>query len=895
MIGQTVGQYRVESLLGTGGMGVVYEAVDTALQRQVAIKVLRDDLRIDSDLAARFIREARLLASLNHPNIAAIYGLEESSGSRMLVLEYVPGQTLAERLSSGRIPLREVLSIARQIADALEAAHERGIIHRDLKPGNVKLTDEGRVKVLDFGLAKAVAEASLESSSESETAAMATRRGMVLGTPAYMSPEQACGKPVDARTDIWAFGCVLYEMLAAKRPFGGDSAQEMIASVLERQPDFGLLPPATHASVRRLLQRCLEKDPRQRLRHIGDARMELDDVLAGNAEHIVAARPRRGFLAAGLAALLVAAGSFGVARWTVPPPATQERPVVKFTIDLPKGQVIRASFNPSLEISPDGRTLYYMVPKEGGGFQPQIRSLDELEPRTHASITGGVPLFSPDSQSVCFIDDRSRTIRRAALSGGASLTIAPFEWITRGFWGEDDYLYWTPAARSGIARTPIGGGETTAVTELDEARNEQKHGHAQPLPGGREIMYVATDTTMASYDDARIVMHSLETGARRTLIEGGWSPRYVSPGHILYARDGDLYAVPFDTKKKEVSGPPKKVVEGVLMSRNTGAAYFTLSETGTLAWVPGVAVDGERELVWVDRKGEETPLPLPPASYLYPRLSADGRKMALEIEGPSHDIYVYEFDRGVLTKMSLDGLSHAPVWSPDGEQIGFRSWKLGGMTLWSMPADRSRPEERLLDQPGMQSLVSWSPDGGYVSYVDRTQETGFDVLVLPLHGERKPLPVAQSKFVEGSPKFSPDGQWLAYCSNESGRPEVFVQPYPGPGPKTQVSTDGGTDPVWRAKGGELYYRNGAKMMAVEVRTQPRFAAGRPAMLWEGDYSHGMSSSCGAPGVSSFNYDVTPDGERFLMVKDVHHKVESTRIVVVLNWTTELQRLMAERP
>jgi eukaryotic-like serine/threonine-protein kinase len=892
MIGQTVGQYRVESLLGTGGMGVVYEAVDTALQRQVAIKVLRDDLRIDSDLAARFIREARLLASLNHPNIAAIYGLEESSGSRMLVLEYVPGQTLAERLSSGRIPLREVLSIARQIADALEAAHERGIIHRDLKPGNVKLTDEGRVKVLDFGLAKAVAEASLESGSESETAAMATRRGMVLGTPAYMSPEQACGKPVDARTDIWAFGCVLYEMLAAKRPFGGDSVQEMLASVLERQPDFGLLPPATHPSVRRLLQRCLEKNPRQRLRHVGDARMELDDVLAGNVETAVTANPRRGFIAAGITALVVAAGSFGVARWTVPPPAPQERPVVKFTIDLPKGQVIRASFNPSLEISPDGRTLYYLVSSEGG-FQAQIRALDELEPRTHAS--NGAPLFSPDSQSVCFIDGRSRTIRRAALSGGSSVAIAPYESITRGFWGEDGYLYWTPAARSGIARTPIGGGETTAVTNLDESRNEQKHGHAQPLPGGREIMYVATDTTMTSYDDARIVMHSLETGARRTLIEGGWSPRYVAPGHILYARDGDLYAVPFDTKKKEVSGPPKKVVEGVLMSRNTGAAYFTLSETGTLAWVPGVAVDGERELVWVDRKGRETPLPLPPASYLYPRLSADGRKMALEIEGPTHDIYVYEFERGVMTKMSLDGLSHAPVWSPDGEQIGFRSWKLGGMTLWSMPADRSRPEERMLDEPGMQSLVSWSPDGRSVSYVDMTRETGLDVLVLPLHGERKPFPVAQSKFVEGSPKFSPDGQWLAYCSNESGRPEVFVQPYPGPGPKIQISTDGGTDPVWRAKGGELYYRSGAKMMAVEVRTQPRFAAGRPSMLWEGDYSHGMSSSCGAPGVSSFNYDVTPDGDRFLMVKDIHHKVESTRIGVVLNWTTELQRLMAERP
>jgi eukaryotic-like serine/threonine-protein kinase len=862
------------------------------LQRRVAIKVLREDFQIDSDHAARFLREARLLASLNHQNIAAIHGIEESNGTKLLILEYVAGQTLSERISAGRIPFREALSIARQIADALEAAHEKGVIHRDLKPANVKLTDEGRVKVLDFGLAKAIAEAS-EVSGESETEVLATQRGMILGTPAYMSPEQACGKAVDARTDIWAFGCVLYEMLAARRPFAGNSVQELIASVLERQPDYGSLPPTVHPAVRRLVQRCLEKDPRDRLRHIGDARMELEDVLAGkHPETPVAARPRRGFLAAGLAALVLATGSFGVARWTVKPPVPEERTVTRFGIDLPEGQIIRASFNPSLEISPDGRALYYMVPKEGRLFQPQIRFLDELEPRTMASITGGVPVFSPDSQSICFIDDTTRTIRRAALSGGAPLTITTYEWINRGFWSRDDYLYWTPGAKSGIARTHIDGGETTPVTELDASREEQKHSHPQPLPGGREIMYVVVDRSMASYDDARIVLQSLETGARKTLIEGGWSPRYVPTGHILYARDGDLYAVPYDNKRKEVSGPPLKVVEGVLMSRNTGAAYFTLSETGTLAYVPGVAVDGQRELVWVDREGRETPLPLPPASYLYPRLSPDGEKIALEIEGPSHDLYVYEFARGVMTRMSLDGLSHAPVWSPDGEQIGFRSWKLGGMTLWSMPADRSRPEERLLDEPGMQSVVSWSPDGRYVSYVDRAAETGMDVLVLPLYGERKPRGVAQSKFVEGSPKFSPDGKWLAYCSNESGRPEVFVQPFPGPGPKIQISTDGGTDPVWRAKGGELYYRAGEKMMAVEVRTEPKFVAARPRMLWEGDYSHGMSSSCGAPGVSSFNYDVTPDGDRFLMVKDVHHKVESKRIVVVLNWTDELQRLSA---
>jgi Tol biopolymer transport system component len=435
---------------------------------------------------------------------------------------------------------------------------------------------------------------------------------------------------------------------------------------------------------------------------------------------------------------------------------------------------------------------------------------------------------------------------------------------------------------------------TEPVTELDISKNEQNHRYASALPGGKAIVFTVIETSMESYDDAKIVVQTLDTGKRKTLVEGGTCPRYSPTGHLLYTRSGNLYAVPIDVKRLEVTGPPVAVVEGVLMSRNNGAAYYTLSETGTLAYVPGGAADGNRELVWVDRHGKETPLPLPARPYLYPRLSPDGKQLALEIEGPSHDFYTYDFARGVLTKMSLDGLSHAPVWSPDGKRIGFRSWKLGGMTMWSVPADRSGPDEQLLDQKGMQSVVSWSPDGNYIAYVDAFPGTGMDALVLPLKGERKPLPIAQTKFVEGSPKFSPDGRWLAYCSNESGRAEVFVQPFPGPGPKIQVSTEGGTDPLWRRTGGELYYRSGDKMMIVEVRTQPTFTAGRPKLLWEGHYSHGMSSSCGAPGVTSFNYDVTPDGQRFLMVKDAHQDIASTKIEVVLNWTEELKRLTAQK-
>ena len=897
-IGQTLAHYRIESKLGEGGMGVVYRALDTKLGREVALKLLRQDLAGDQELMARFRREAHILALLNHPNIAAIHGLEEVNGATLLVLELVEGETLAERLKKKPMALREGMDVCRQIAEALESAHEKGIMHRDLKPGNVKLGADGKVKVLDFGLAKELKQEATSAGGVTETVtAAATQPGVVMGTVPYMSPEQVRGEALDTRTDIWSFGCVLYEVLTRRRAIGGETVSEILAAVLMAEPNWDRLPESVADGVRCLMRRCLQKDRRCRLRDIGDARIELEEALGIRESTRPATIPSgtsRKVWAVAAASVLLAVSSLAFAGWQIWGRSVPAQPVTRFSIELPARQRIVASFNPSIEISPNGRTLDYMVPTQGGRFQPYIRMLDELEARILSSITGGVPVFSPDSQWVCFIDEPTRTVRRAALSGGAPLTITPYEWITRGFWGADNHLYWTPGTRSGIARTPITGGETRPVTELDVAKNEQNHRFAQPLPGGKEIVFTVVETTMESYDDAKIVVQSLETGKRKTLIEGGTCPRYSPTGHLLYARAGNLFAVPFDRKRWEVTGPPVAVVEGLLMSRNTGAAYYTLSETGTLAYVPGLAEGGERQLLWVNRQGKETPLPLPQRSYLYPHLSPDGKQLALEIEGPSHDFYLYDFDRGVLTKLTLDGLSHAPIWSPDGKRIGFRSWKLGGMTMWSMPADRSAAEERLLDTKGWQSAVSWSPDGNYIAYIDMFPETGADILVLPVKGGHKPIPVANSKFVEGSPKFSPDGKWLAYCSNESGRPEVFVQPFPGPGPKIQISTDGGNDPLWRRLGGEIYYRNGDKMMAVEMRTQPTFSAGRPHLLWEGHYSHGMSSSCGQPGVTSFNYDVTPDGQRFLMVKDVHQDVASTRIHVVVNWTQELTRLMTQK-
>ena len=893
MIGTTVSHYRIVEKLGEGGMGVVYRAEDTKLRRGVALKFLRVDTLESAEGKERFLREAQAAAALDHPNICTVHQIDEADGRTFIVMAYCEGKSLKEKIAERLFALSEALDLAILIGEGLQAAHAKGIFHRDVKPANVIVLANGQPKLMDFGLVHLAGRTRL------------TRSGTLMGTPAYMSPEQIRGEEADARTDIWSLAVVLYEMLTGRPPFRGEVEQAVSYTILnEPHEPLTAVRSGVPMELDRVFDKALAKDRNQRYQHVDEMVVDLRAVARGLGEGRAAkgrVTPvpvwRRRVAAGVLAGLVIGCAAAGVAGWATWWRGAVEPPVTRFTINLPQGQRIVASFNPSIEISPNGRVLFYIVPTPGGGvggFETLLRRLDEAEPKTMASITGGVPVFSPDSQWVSFIDPASRTLRRAALSGGAPLTISSYEWINRGFWGADNYLYWTPGTRSGIARTPITGGMTEPVTELDTSKNEQNHRYPWPLPGGKEIVFTVTETTMESFDDAKIVAQTLDTGQRKTLVEGGTCPRYSPTGHLLYTRSGNLYAVPIDVKNLEVTGPPVTVVEGVLMSRNTGAAYYTLSETGTLAYVPGGAADGNRQLVWVDRQGKETPLPLPARPYLYPHLSPDGKQLALEIEGPSHDFYTYDFARGVLTKMSLDGLSHAPVWSPDGKNIGFRSWKLGGMTMWSVPADRSGPDEQLLDQKGMQSVVSWSPDGNYIAYVDAFPGTGMDALVLPLKGERKPVPIAQTKFVEGSPKFSPDGRWLAYCSNESGRAEVFVQPFPGPGPKIQVSTEGGTDPLWRRTGGELYYRSGDKMMIVEVRTQPTFTAGRPKLLWEGHYSHGMSSSCGAPGVTSFNYDVTPDGQRFLMVKDAHQDIASTKIEVVLNWTEELKRLTAQK-
>lgn len=878
-----VGPYRVEERIGAGGMGVVYRATDTKLGRTVALKAIRTELLHEEGLA-RFEREARMLASLNHARIAAIHGIEESGGTRFLVLEYVPGPTLADRLRRG-LSIREAMLAGRQIAEAMEAAHVNGIIHRDLKPANIKLSESGQIKVLDFGLAKPIERVRAVSTDSTATFTESVTAGISLaGTAAYMSPEQACGKSVDSRTDIWSFGCVLYEMLSQKQTFQGRTPTEILAAVVEREPDWKALPAETPEAVRALLKRCLRKDPAQRLRDIGDARIELEDALSAPAS--ATAQPagitRRIAIGgvAGAVAGAAATGVFAIGRWR----GAVTRNPIRFAIDAPDNGVFIASFNGRVGISPDGGRIAFNCGIGATGTNAfYLRSLSELESQRVKEVrTGSSAFFSPDGRWVGFLSSIAPgALFKVARSGDTPVRICPTEnGFTGGTWADGDIIYWINLNVNGLMSVPAAGGEPKAVTKVDFAKGERVYKFPCALPGGN-VLFAAITTDTASFDDARIMAFSPRTGEKKVLLEGGTYPRYSS-GHLLYAHDGRILAVRFDPDRLQLQGQPFTVLEGLQMSRNTGVANFDVSAGGDLVYIPGSCEGGARTLVWVDRDGNAEPLPLAPKSYLHPRLSPDERRLAIEVEGANHNLYVYDFDRGVLANVTTDGISHWPVWSPDGRQLSFRAGPMGRTVMWQVPADRSRAPQQVPAKGAGQSAESWSPDGRTIVYTATNPGSPPSIMAAHLDSNREAEVVDQQKGPIGSPKFSPDGRWLAYCSMESGKAQAYVQAFPGPGPKIQISTDGGTDPVWKRSGGELYYRNGDSMMVVNVSTGPAFTAGRPRELWKGHYSHGMSTSCDPPGATSSNYDVTADGKRFLMVKDDDlDRTVSKQLVVVL--------------
>lgn len=896
--GTILGHYLVIRSLGSGGMGEVFEATDTRLQRQIAVKVIRRDVVADPIRRQRLEREARAAATLNHPNIVTLHSLEQQGDVSFLTMELIDGATLRELIPPAGFPEPQLLRLALQLTGALAAAHARGVIHRDLKPANVMITRDGVLKVLDFGLSRIQVERAV-ASVKTETL---SSDGSLTGTAPYMAPEVIDGNDADPRSDIFSLGIVLFEMATGQRPFSGNSPLAVITAILRDTPPLASsVNPSVTREMARLIDRCLMKSPSERRQSAADLRADLEDLTrrpehgerVPQAKSAGGSKRRLGRVATIAAALALLVGGVSVAQYAMsrPAAATGDPRIVRFSIDVPQGQTLPAGFNSTVAISRDGSTIAY-TPLGGPVF---LRRFNELAPTPLEGSTPGfarAPLFSPDGRFITFIEgdaiySAKRRIQRAALSGGAATTLFDYDMFHRGDWSPDGWIYWTAQYPGGIVRMRDTGGPIEAVTQLDAQKAERSHRFATLLPGGRALIYTVADGSINTYDEARIELLDLDTGQKKTLLTGGTSAVYASSGHLVYARAGKLLAAPFDLARREVTGGPFEVLDGVLMSANTGAANFDLSEHGDLVYVPGPVEGGRRRLVWVDRSGKEEPLPLPPASYLYPRLSPDGHSLAVEMEGPNHDFAIYDFDRGVLSKMTTDGESHDPVWSPDGRRIAFRSWLAGGMTMWMMPADRSAAPTRLNPSGTRESPVAFSPDGRYLAFDAKNPDTGDDAWALPLAGGG-PLPLAQTRFGEGSAKFSPDGRWVAYSSDESGRPEVYVQAFPGPGPKIQVSNQGGIDPIWRRSGGELYYRGFGTMMAVSYTADGGFRASAPTLLWKASYSAGNGASCGMPGVSSSNYDVTADGQRFLMVKEQAEALSSTTVVVVLNWLEELK-------
>ena len=882
MIGQTLGQYRVTEKLGAGGMGEVYRAQDGRLGCDVALKFLPDALAQDRERLARFEREAQLLAALNHTHIAAIHGLEEANGQRFLVLEYVPGPTLADRVAAGPVPVEEALELCRQIAEALEAAHEKGIIHRDLKPANVKVTPEGHVKVLDFGLAKTADSGTGFDSSNSPTlTATPTRTGVIMGTAAYMSPEQARGRAADRRADIWGFGCLLYELLTGKMAFPGETVTDMLAAIVKSEPDWGLLPAETPASIHRLLRRCLTKDAKQRLRDIGEARIVIEETLAGAAEpaevspaRATAPQPALVWALAGIAAISLAVAAWSLFRSAPAPP----RPVARFTLHLPPNTTMAQSYRPSVAISPDGARIAFVAVRN---TSPMIfvRELNRQDATPLAGTEGGTgPFFSPDGQWVGFI--ASSKLKKAPVGGGPVVTVQDVPDSRGASWGPDGSIVLSPTITSALLRVPAAGGTPQPLLPLDTKLGEASQRWPELLPDGKALVYNATiGGTGVSVN--HVVAASLETGVRHILVRGALAPHYVPPGYLVFVQDGTVMCAPFDAKRLELTGPPVAVLDDVRVNMTSGAVEFSVSREGSIVYLPGGGPIG-RTPIWVDRKGAVKVIPAPPQGYESPRISPDGQRVAFAARGANVDIWVYDLARGTPTRLTFDeGEDETPAWTPDGKRIAFSALRGTRRQILWKPADGSGSEEVLLDtDPAHHVHVSSiSRDGRVLLFTQVSEGQSTDIWMLPLDGDRKPRPLLHGAPTEDWPALSPDGHWLAYISNELGHEEVYVVAFPDLNGKWQVSNDGGVEPVWSRDGKEIFYRNADKFMAVSIQTRPAFSPGTPRLLFQNAAERGS--------ISRPNFDAASDGQRFLMLQPPQSG--PTEFNIVLNWAEELKQ------
>jgi Tol biopolymer transport system component len=882
--GTRLGSYEVVSQIGAGGMGEVYQAHDTKLGRDVAIKVLPEAFAHDPDRLSRFQREAKMLAALNHPNIATIHGLEQSGGTSYLVMELVSGETLQERVKGeGPVPVEEALAIAKQIAEALEAAHEKGIIHRDLKPGNVKLTPEGKVKVLDFGLAKAFAgDTSTEDLSNSPTLSRAaTMQGVILGTAAYMSPEQARGKAVDKRTDIWAFGCVLYELLTGKAAFQGEDVTDILAAVVRAEPDWTALPAKTPSTIRTLLSRCLRKDRRQRISDATDVRIEIEDAIAApkdsGATQAAPAITSKLLLAVGAVAavlvVLLGVTSWGWWRSTRP----VEHPLVRLDVDLGPDVVLRSLAGADAILSPDGTRLVYV--SQGRLF---TRRLDQPNAAELAGTQGAfAPFFSPDGQWVAFFTPGK--LNKISVEGGAAVTLCEAANGRSGSWGEDGNIIATLGIDGGLSRIPSAGGPPTPVTDLQSG--EQTHRWPQILPGGKAVLFTAA-TAGVGFDGANIEVMSLVDHHRETLVRGGTYGRYLPSGHLIYINRGTLFAVPFDVDRLEVRGTPAPVLDQVGYNTINGSAQFDFSQSGTLIYRSRGAAGADLVTVqWLDGAGKTQPLLAKPGGYQRPRVSPDGQRLALD---DGSDIWVYEARRDTMMRLTFGGGTNiAPVWTPDGQYIVFGG--TGGM-WWVRSDGASKPQPLTQGKTG-EIPFSFTPDGKRLGFIE-PGSGGFDLWTVPLESDSaalragKPEVFLQTPADERQPAFSPNGRWLAYSSNESGTIQVYVRAFPDKGGKWQISNSGGVYPLWSRNGHELLFEtlDNHIMVAAYAVKGDSFEADKPRMWTEKQL-----------GGTLINFDLAPDGKRIaalMPVETAEGQTAQSHVIFLENFFDEVRRRTA---
>lgn len=906
------GHYEVQEKLGQGGMGEVHRALDRNLGRHVAIKILPEEFSTDLERVARFEREAKLLATLNYPNIAAVYGFEEAKGLRFLVMELVEGETLQTRLDKGALSIDEALETCRQVAEGLEAAHERGVVHRDLKPGNIMITPEGKVKILDFGLAKAYTGEStgIDIANSPTITAQMTEPGVILGTAAYMSPEQARGRSVDKRADIWTFGCILYECLTGERAFHGETVSDTLAHILKGEPDWSRLPAETPTLIKVLLRRCLEKNPRERLHDVADARIEITEALGQPSapEAVSIHRANRAWIIGGIIGGLVVGVVLSFVIWH--PRPTPPLPVVRFPMKVGPGlwlsdgnpvALLQRPTRTAMAVSKDGSFIVYSAIAENPGpkatSQIYLRRMDRMDGAPVSGVERGWCLFlSPDDRWIGFKGDGK--LRKVPVGGGTPTILYDMPTVPFGAdWGPDNTIVFSADENSGLLRIPDVGGKPEVLTVPDKAREEYGHRLPHFLPGGRAILFTVAREGLDSHPSLDLL--DLQTRKWRKLIEDAADGRYVRTGHVIFMRQGTMMAVAFDLDRLEVQGQPAPVVADVMQAlnisdttMNNATGQYSISDSGLLAYVPGgIFPERQDSLVRMDEKGNIQSVDDQKAGYTFPRLAPDGKKIVYQTFGMNKNVWIYDLSRGTHTPLAMGvGTTYYTVWTPDGKQIVFDRTTSGGtQNLYQVSEDGSSPMERLTTSNNNQCPESFNPDGSILAFVEQISEANMDILVLDMK-RRRVTPFLTSEAVEMYPEFSPDGRWLAYCSNEIGTFEIWVRPFPGPGGRRRISTEGGMMPLWSKDGTKLFYADWWQSQArgvwvTDINTGEGFSAGKPRLLFR------LPNRETVTGWPIRSWDLWP-GQGFLtvLVKRIEPQ-PVTEIIVVQNWFEELKRLV----